>query len=148
MSKTCVDNTASATFHWSRFVRCSVYNKPKVKFVYSSNHIEHTDIHIHIRTRKCVLFYYTHAELARPRLKYMHINRAEENEFEKWFWSFLQCKIKLRHSKRRSSISFSTRRSMPRGQQVAVLSGSESRVRYSNARNQSLCTTDHLHQWF
>lgn len=28
-------------FHWSPFVGCLIYNRPEVKFIYSSNHTEH-----------------------------------------------------------------------------------------------------------
>jgi hypothetical protein len=31
---------ASITFQWSPFVRCPVYDKPRLKFVHSSNQIE------------------------------------------------------------------------------------------------------------
>jgi hypothetical protein len=41
--KTEIYVTASITFHWSLFVRCSVYKKPKVKFILSSKEIEQTE---------------------------------------------------------------------------------------------------------
>jgi hypothetical protein len=40
LSKPCPSITESITFHLSPFARCSVYNKPKIRFMYSSNQTE------------------------------------------------------------------------------------------------------------
>jgi len=40
LSKTWI-SIATWPFHWSLYVRCFVQNKPKAKYMRSSNHIEH-----------------------------------------------------------------------------------------------------------